>query len=171
MLSNQSAYVDSGEKRRTTRWAINQRSESSQSRLLDQILIFFNYFESIELSWFRITITSLKVCEIVSAQKSIQAGKDADSWKIEQSQFSIFSISFAESNLHIFPEFLNLWTNFDRLYNLRQRKFFIREHLVEVQDRWLIDRETDDLASWMRFDDEKLSLSHLLRWFKESCRE
>jgi len=150
---------------------INQRSESSQSRLLDQTLIFFNYFESIELSWFRATITSFKVCEVVSAQKSIRTRKDADSEMIEQSQPSIFSISFAESNLHIFPKFLNRWIDLDQLYNLRQRKFFIRKHLVEVQDRWSINRETDDLASWMRFDDEKLSLSHLLRWLRESCRE
>ena len=214
MLSSQRAYVDSSERRDTTRWAITQRSESSQphlldqtliffdyfwsiefssiratimpfkvcwvvsahmlirarkeillgervnqhnessqSQLLDQILRFFNYFESIEFSWFRATITSFKVCKIVSAQKSIRAKKDADSWKIEQSQLSISSSSFAESNLHIFPKFLNRWTDLNRLYNLLQRKFFIREHLVEVQDWWSIDRElmislvVDDLAT------------------------
>ncbi len=171
MWDSQRAYVDSSEERGTTRWAINQRSEPSQSRLLDQTLIFFNYFESIELSWFRATIMPFKVCEIVSAQKSIRAKKDADSWAIEQSQPSIFSTSFAESKLHIFSKFLNRWTDLDQLYNLRQRKFFIREHLVDVRDRWSINRETDDLASWMRFDNEKLSLSHLLRWLRESCRE
>ena len=132
---------------------VNQRSESFQPRLLDQTLIFFNYFESIEFSWFRTTIMSFKVCEIVSAQKSIRARKDADSWEIEQSQPSIFSISFAESNLRIFPKFLSRWTDLDRLYNLRQRKFFIREHLVEVRDWWSINRElmislvVDDLAT------------------------
>ncbi len=50
MLSSQSAYVDSNEKRDTTRWAINQRSESLRSRLLGQTSMFFNYFESIEFS-------------------------------------------------------------------------------------------------------------------------
>jgi len=45
---------------------------------------------------------SLKVCEVVSAQKLIRAGEDGGSWKIEQSKPSIFPISFAESNLHIF---------------------------------------------------------------------
>ena len=171
MWDSQRAYVDSNEKKDTTRWAINQRSESLQSRLLDQIWIFFNYFWSIEFSSIRATIMSFKVCEIVSVQKSIQAKNDADSWAIEQSQFSISSTSFAESNLHIFLKFLNRWADFDRLYNLRQRKFFIREHLVDVRDRWLIDWKTDDFASWMRFDDKKLSLSHLLRWLRESCRE
>ncbi len=153
MLSSQRAYVDSSEERDITRWVITQRSESFQSHLLDQILIFFNYFESIELSWFRTTITSLKVCEIISAQKSIRARKDADSWKIEQFQLSIFSISFAESNLRIFPKFLSRWTDFNRLYNLHQQKFFVREHLVEVRDWWSIDWELmtslviDDLAT------------------------
>ena len=171
MLSSQRAYVDSSEERDITRWVITQRSESFQSHLLDQILIFFNYFESIELSWFRTTIMSPKVCGVVSAQKSIRAGEDAGSWETEQPQPSIFPIPFAESNLHIFPEFLNRWTDLDRLYNLCQRKFFIREHLVDVRDRWSIDRRADDFASRMRFDDEKLSLSHLLRWLRESCRE
>ncbi len=136
MWDSQRAYVDSGEGRITTRWAVTQRSESPQSQLLNQTLIFFNYFESIELSWFRATITSLKVCEIVSAQKSIRAKEDVDSWEIKQSQLSIFLISFAESNLHLFSKFLNHWSDLDQLYNLRQRKFFIREHLVEVQNIW-----------------------------------
>ncbi len=171
MLSNQSAYVDSSEERNTIRWVINQRNEFFQSWLLDQILIFFNYFESIELSWFRTTIISFKVCEIISMQKSIQTRKNIDSWAIKQSQFSISSISFAESNLHIFSKFLNCWTDLNWLYNLRQRKFFIREHLVNVQDKWSINWEIDDFASWMRFDNKKLSLNHLLRWFRKSCQE
>ncbi len=171
MLSSQSAYVDPGGERGTTRWAVNQRSEPPQSRLLGQTLIFFNYFESIELGWFRATIMPPKVCEVVSAQKSIRAGKDAGSETIEQLQPSIFPTSFAESNLHIFPEFLNRWTDLVRLYNLRSRKFCIREHLADVRDRWSIDRGADDFASRKRFDDEKLSLSHLLKWLREASRE
>ncbi len=49
----------------------------------------------------------LKVCEVVSAQKLIRAGEDAGSWETEQPKPSISSSSFAESNLHIFPVFLN----------------------------------------------------------------
>ena len=78
MLSNQCAYVDSSVERITTRWVIIQRSESSQSHLLDQILIFFNYFWSIEFISIRTTIMSLKVCKIVDAYKSIQARKIDD---------------------------------------------------------------------------------------------
>ncbi len=54
---------------------INQRSEPSQPRFLGQTSIFFNYFDSIEFSWFRATIMSFKVCEVVSAHKSIRAGE------------------------------------------------------------------------------------------------
>ncbi len=78
MLSSQCAYVDSSVERITTRWVIIQRSESFQSHLLDQILIFFNYFWSIEFKSIRTTIMSLKVCKIVDAYKSIQAGKIDD---------------------------------------------------------------------------------------------
>jgi len=58
--------------------SVNQRSESSQSRFLSQISIFFNYFESIEFSQFRTTIISLKVCQIVNAHMLIQVRKDDD---------------------------------------------------------------------------------------------
>jgi len=57
---------------------INQRIEFFQSHLLDQILTLFNYFWSIEFDWLRATIMSFKVCEIVSAHKSIQTGKIDD---------------------------------------------------------------------------------------------
>ncbi len=40
-------------------------SKYSQPRLLDQISIFFDYFWSVEFVWFRATIMSFKVCEIV----------------------------------------------------------------------------------------------------------
>ncbi len=171
MLSSQSAYVDPGGERGTTRWAVNQRSESPQPRLLGQTLIFFNYFESIELGWFRATIMPPKVCEVVSAQKSIRAGEDAGSWATEQSQPSISPTPFAGSNLHIFPEFLDRWAGPDRLYNLRQRKFFTRGHLVGVRGRWPIDRGAGGPASRMGFGGGKLSLSHLPRWPREACRE
>ena len=45
---------------------------------------------------------SLKVCEIVSAQKLIRARKDDDSETIERSKSSIFLIAVAETNLRIF---------------------------------------------------------------------
>ena len=171
MWESQRAGIDPGGGRVTTRWAVTQRSEPPQPRLLGQTLIFFNYFESIELSWFRATIMSSKVCGVVSAQKSIRAGEGAGSWETEQPQPSIFPTPFAESKLHIFPEFLNRWTGPDRLYNLRQRKFFTRGHLVGVRGRWSIDEEADDPASRMRFGGGKLSLSHLLRWLRESSRK
>ncbi len=60
---------------------INQRSESSQSHLLDQILIFFDYFWSIEFSSIRATIMSFKVCQVVNAHRLIRARKDAKRWK------------------------------------------------------------------------------------------
>jgi len=128
----------------STRWAIIQRSESSQSRLLDQISIFSNYFWSIELDWFRATIMPFKVCEIVSAQKSIRAGKDDGSWKIESSTLSIFFNAFAESNLHLFSWFLNRWSRLDRLDNSCHRKYRARARLEDVRMRWRIDREWND---------------------------
>jgi len=131
----------------------------------------FRFWFALEFNQHWATIMFFKVCEIVNVQKSIQTRKDADSWKIKQFQLSIFSTSFAELNLHIFPKFLNRWIDFDQLYNLRQRKFFIRKHLVNIQDRWSINWKTDDFASWMRFDNKKLSLNHLLRWLKESYWE
>ncbi len=48
---------------------------------------------------------SLKVCEVVSAQKSIRAGEGGGSWAIEPSKPSIFPIAFAQSNLRLFPWF------------------------------------------------------------------
>ncbi len=117
MYDSQSAYVDSGEKEDTTRWAINQRSEPSQSRLLDQTSIFFNYFESIEFSSIRATIMSLKVCEIVNAHKLIRAGKDDDRREIDHSAQWIFSISFTRSNLDIIQLFLKHWIQLTQSYN------------------------------------------------------
>ncbi len=72
LLSNLCTLIDSNEKRITTRWAITQRSESLQPHLLDQISMFFNYFESIKFSSFRATIMSCKVCEVVRASRLIQ---------------------------------------------------------------------------------------------------
>jgi len=144
ILSSQCAEINSSEERITTRWAIIQRSESFQSHLLNQISIFFNYFWSIELNWFRATIMSLKVCEIVSAQKSIQARKDDDSWKIKSSTLSIFLNAFAESNLHLFPWFLNRSSHLDQLNNSCHRKYWAQEHLKSIQVRWWIDWEWND---------------------------
>ncbi len=85
MYDSQSAYVDSGEEGDTTRWVVNQRSESPQSRLLGQTSIFFNYFESIEFSSIRATIMSPKVCEIVNAHRLIRARKGDDRRGIDHS--------------------------------------------------------------------------------------
>ncbi len=65
--------------------SVNQRSESSQSHLLDQISIFFKYFESIELDLFRATIMFLKVYQIVNVHMLIQTRKDDDRREIDQS--------------------------------------------------------------------------------------
>ncbi len=81
MWDSQRAEIDSSGKRVTTRWVINQRSESFQPHLLGQTLIFFDYFWSIEFSSIRATITSLKVCQVVNAHRLIQAKKNAKRWK------------------------------------------------------------------------------------------
>ncbi len=75
MSRSQCAYVDPGGGRVTTRWAATQRSEPPQPRLLNQTLIFFNYFESIEFGWIRATITPPKVCQVVNAHRLIRAGE------------------------------------------------------------------------------------------------
>ncbi len=102
MWDSQRAYVDSNEEKDTTKWAINQRSESLQSQLLDQILIFFNYFESIEFSSIRATIKFFKVCQVVNAHVLIWAKEDDDMQEIDQSTQLIFSILITRSNLNIF---------------------------------------------------------------------
>ncbi len=158
MWDSQRAYVDSSKKRTTTRRMIIQRSESFQSRLLDQICRFFDYFESIEFNSIRVTIMSLKVCEIVSAQKLIQVKKDDDSWAIEQSKSSIFFIAVVESNLHIFELFLKRWSRLSRLYNCCHRKYQAQARLVKIQDRWWIDRKADDESMYQ--DD------HHRNWWK-----
>ncbi len=134
----------SGRGKGSTRWAVIQRSEPPQSRLLGQISIFSNYFWSIELGWFRATIKPPKVCGVVSAQKSIRAGKDGGSWKIEPSTPSISPNAFAESNLHLFPWFLDRWSRLDRLDNSCHRKYRARARLGGVRVGWRIDREWDD---------------------------
>jgi len=57
---------------------VNQRIEPPQPHLLGQTLTLFNYFWSIEFDWLRATIMSFKVCEVVSAHKSIRAGEIDD---------------------------------------------------------------------------------------------
>ncbi len=134
----------SGRGKGSTRWAVIQRSEPPQFRLLGQISIFSNYFWSIELGWFRATIMPPKVCEVVSAQKSIRAGKGGGSWKIEPSTPSISPNAFAESNLHLFPWFLNRWSRLGRLDNSCHRKYRARARLGGVRVGWRIDRGWDD---------------------------
>ena len=148
MWDSQRAYVDPSEGRTTTRrTTITQRSESSQSRLLGQILTLFNYFWSVEFSWIRATIMPPKVCEIVSASKSIRTGKDEDSWAIEPIKPLISPNAFAASNLRIFRGFLKRWSRLGRLYDSCHRKYRARERLVEVRPIWRIDREAYDGSS------------------------
>ncbi len=100
-----------------------------------------------------------KICEVVSAQESIRAGEDDGSWELEQPRPSIFLISFTESNLHIFPGFLNRCTRLDRLHNCRHCKFVVRERLCEVWGAWPIDRGGGP-ASRQKPSGGKPSLSH-----------
>ncbi len=151
--------------------AIIQRIEPLQPRLLGRTFEFLDYFWSIALVLIRATITPRKVCEIVSAQELIRAGEGAGGWKIEQPKPSISPISFAESNLHLFPGFLDRWTGLDRLYNLRQRKSFVRERLGGVRGRWPIDRGFRGPASRSGFGGGKLSLGHEAQWLRDACRE
>ncbi len=126
------------------RTTITQRSESSQPRFLDQILTLFNYFWSVEFNWISATIMSFKVCEIVSASKSIRARKDESSWAIESIKSLVFSNAFAASNLRIFREFLKRWSRLDQLYDSCRRKYRARERLVEIRSIWRIDRRAYD---------------------------
>ena len=75
MWDSQRAEIDPGEGNVTTRWAVNQRSEPPQPRLLGQIWIFFDYFWSIEFSSIRATIMSFKVYLVVNAHMLIRAGE------------------------------------------------------------------------------------------------
>ncbi len=145
MWDSQRAYVDPSEGRTTTRrTTITQRSESSQSRLLGQILTLFNYFWSVEFSWIRATIMPPKVCEVVSASKSIRAGEGEGSWAIEPAKPLISPNAFAASNLHIFRGFLKRWSRLGRLYDSCHRKYRARGRLVEVRPIWRIDRGAYD---------------------------
>ncbi len=135
MWGSQHAYVDPGGGR-GTRWAVNQRSEPPQPRLLGQTSIFFDYFWSIEFSSIRATIMPPKVCEIVSASKSIRAGEGDERWATEQAKPSIFPHPFAESNLRLFPWFLNRWSRLSRLDNCCQRKYCARERLADVRGEY-----------------------------------
>ncbi len=62
----------------TDECSVNQRIKSSQLYLLDQISILFNYFDNVWIVQLRAIILSFKVCEIVSAHKSIQTRKIDD---------------------------------------------------------------------------------------------
>ncbi len=126
------------------RATIIQRSESSQSQFLDQILTLFNYFWSVEFSWISATIMSFKVCKIVSASKSIRTRKHESSWVIESIKSLIFLNAFAASNLRIFREFLKRWSRLNRLYDSCHRKYQAWECLVEIRFISWIDRKTYD---------------------------
>ncbi len=144
MWGSQRAGIDPGGGRITTRWAVTQRIEPPQSRLLGQISIFSNYFWSIELSRFRATIMPPKVCGVVSAPKSIRAGEGEGSWAIEPAKPPISPNAFAASNLHIFRGFLKRWSRLGRLYDSCHRKYRARGRLVEVRPIWRIDRGAYD---------------------------
>ncbi len=111
---------------------VTQRSESPQPRFLGQILTLFNYFWSVEFNWISATIMPPKVCEIVSASKSIRAGEDESSWAIEPTKPLISPNAFAASNLRIFRGFLKRWSRLDRLYDSCQRKYRARVEAIEA---------------------------------------
>ena len=147
------------------RATIIQRSESSQSQFLDQILTLFNYFWSVEFSWISATIMSFKVCKVISALKSIQVRKDESSWAIKSIKSLIFSNAFAASNLRIFREFLKRWSRLDRLYDSCHRKYQARERLVEIQSIWWIDWRTYDESMCQNdrcWEELKASYTHLM---------
>ena len=110
----------------------------------DFIFLLFFIIWSIEFSSIKATIMPPKVCEVVSAPKSIRAGKDESSWAIEPTKPLISPNAFAASNLRIFRGFLKRWSRLGRLYDSCHRKFRARERLVEVRPIWRIDRGTYD---------------------------
>ncbi len=85
-----------------------------------------------------------KVCGVVRAQESIRAGEGDGSWAIAPPKPSISPMAFAESNLRLFPWFLNRWSCLDRLDDSCHRKYRARERLVEVRGWWRIDRGAGD---------------------------
>ena len=139
-------------------------SKYPQPRLLNQTLIFFDYFRSIEFVWFRVTIMPPKVCGVVSAQELIRAGEGGGSWAIERPKPSISPIAVAGSNLHIFGLFLKRWSRLSRLYNCCHRKYRAQARLVEIRDRWRIDREADDESTCQDNRHRNRWKRHLLRW-------
>ncbi len=74
-----------------------------------------------------------KVCGVVSASKSIPAGEGDGRWATEQPKPSISPHPFAESNLRLFPRFLNRWSRLSRLDNCCQRKYCARARLAGVR--------------------------------------
>ena len=95
--------------------------------------IKFSFWFALEFNQHWATIMLFKVCEIVSALKSIQARKDDECWAIKQSKSSISSHSFAESNLRLFSWFLNCWSRLSQLDNCCQRKYCAQARLVNVR--------------------------------------
>ena len=138
---NAHMLIRAGEELLLRRWTVTQRSEPPRPRLLGQTCIFSRYFWSVEFSRFKATIMPRKVCGIVSAQKSIRAGEGDGRWAIEQPNPSISLNPFAESNLRLFPWFLNRWSRLGRLDNRCHRKYRARERLVGVRSWVRIDRE------------------------------
>ncbi len=97
-------------------------SKYSQSQLLNQTLIFFDYFWSIEFSSIRATIISFKVYEIVSAQKLIRVRKELllNEWsldwsrRVESSRSSrVFDSSRLDSSQNSWLEYLSRIEMFD----------------------------------------------------------
>ncbi len=74
MSDSQCAWVDPSEGRVLLgAQSVTQRIEPPQPHLLGQTSILFNYFWSIEISWFRATTLLPKVCQVVSAHGLIRA--------------------------------------------------------------------------------------------------
>ncbi len=77
--------------------------ESAQRLMI--FFVKFSFWFALEFNQHWATIMLFKVCKIISTLKLIWARKDDECWVIEQSKSSIFSHSFAESNLRLFHDF------------------------------------------------------------------
>ncbi len=146
----------SSDRRIAAMWEIRSLSASkySQSRLLDQILIFFDYFWSIEFSSIRATIISFKVCQVINAQKLIRAREEL--LLDDQSAQWISSISITRSNLNIFSIFLKHWTQLIQSYN------YVSQSMWDSQRAKIDSSEERITIRWAITQRSESSQSHLL---------
>ena len=132
-------------------------SKYSQPRLLGRILIFFDYFWSIEFSSIRATIMPFKVCQEVNAQKLIRAREEL--LLDDQSAQWISSISITRSNLNIFWLFLKHWIQLNQSYNYVFQSMWnsqraeinsSEERCWQLSDRAVSTLNIFDLICWVK---------------------